>query len=179
MRVLDNLSVVGTISKGGGGFLIDHPLDPENKYLYHSFVESPDMMNLYAGIVITDSNGEATVQLPDYFQALNINYTYQLTTIGTQANAYVLKEIENNRFVIKTDKPGVKVSWLVTGVRNDPFARKYRIIPEVEKPPQEKGYYLHPECYDQPRSKFVDMVYMKDKEKPTLSRFVIKKGQDK
>ncbi|HEY3242950.1 MAG TPA: hypothetical protein VGM03_06310, partial [Phycisphaerae bacterium] len=41
-----NVNVTGTLSKGFGTFKIDHPLDPENKYLYHSFVESPDMKNI-------------------------------------------------------------------------------------------------------------------------------------
>ena len=50
LNVAGNLDVTGTISKGGGTFKIDHPLDPTNKYLYHSFVESPDMMNIYNGI---------------------------------------------------------------------------------------------------------------------------------
>ncbi|HMB90044.1 MAG TPA: hypothetical protein VKP65_04300, partial [Rhodothermales bacterium] len=45
--------VTGTLSKGGGSFKIDHPLDPANKYLAHSFVESPDMMNVYNGNVTT------------------------------------------------------------------------------------------------------------------------------
>lgn len=168
VRVLSDLSVVGLVSKGGGSFLIDHPLDPENKYLYHSFVESPDMMNIYNGNVVTDANGEAIVKLPEYFQALNKDYRYQLTPIGQFAQCIVLKEIENNQFVIKTDKPNVKVSWQVTGVRQDPFANMYRIIPEVEKKPEEKGYYLHPECYGQPRSKFIDNVYKQ--EHPKLKR---------
>ena len=43
MTVFGNLSVAGMINKGGGGFEIDHPLDPANKYLVHAFVESPDM----------------------------------------------------------------------------------------------------------------------------------------
>ena len=49
-----NVDVIGTLSKGGGSFKIDHPLDPANKYLYHSFVESPDMKNMYDGNVTTD-----------------------------------------------------------------------------------------------------------------------------
>ncbi|MCX7729386.1 MAG: hypothetical protein N2203_07945 [Bacteroidia bacterium] len=169
VRVLSNLEVVGTVSKGGGSFLIDHPLDPENKYLYHSFVESPDMMNIYNGNIITDANGEAIVKLPDYFMALNKDYRYQLTPIGQFAQCIVLKEIENNQFVIKTDKPNVKVSWQVTGIRQDPFANMYRIIPEVEKKSEEKGYYLHPECYGKPRSKFIDNAYKQSQ--PKLKRF--------
>src|SRR5262245_8440898 len=39
-----SVQITGNLAKGGGSFKIDHPLDPENKYLYHSFIESPDMM---------------------------------------------------------------------------------------------------------------------------------------
>jgi hypothetical protein len=56
-----NVGVVGTLSKSAGSFKIDHPLDPENKYLYHSFVESPDMKNIYDGVIMVDSKGEAQV----------------------------------------------------------------------------------------------------------------------
>ncbi len=64
-EVIGGLSITGNISKGGGSFKIDHPLDPENKYLYHSFVESPDMMNIYNGNAVTDGRGYATIALPD------------------------------------------------------------------------------------------------------------------
>lgn len=177
VRVLDNISIVGNMSAGSKSFKIDHPLDPENKYLYHSTVESPDMMNIYNGIATTDENGEAVVKLPDYFMALNKDYRYQLTPIGQFAQCIILKEIENNQFVIKTDKPNVKVSWQVTGVRNDPYAKANRIIPEVEKPAEFKGTYLHPEAYGQPRTKFEDYVYMKDKERPMPSRLVNMKNR--
>ncbi|MFG0313074.1 MAG: hypothetical protein ACF8LL_02645, partial [Phycisphaerales bacterium] len=38
-----DVHIDGTLSKSSGSFKIDHPLDPENKYLSHSYVESPDM----------------------------------------------------------------------------------------------------------------------------------------
>ena len=63
-----NVHVTGTLSKGAGAFRIDHPLEPETKYLQHSFVESPDMMNVYNGNVRTDRRGFATVRLPRYFR---------------------------------------------------------------------------------------------------------------
>ncbi len=135
------------------------------------------MMNIYNGIVVTDANGEAVVKLPEYFQALNKDYRYQLTPIGQFAQCIILKEIEDNQFTIKTDKPNVKVSWQVTGVRNDAVANMYRIKVEEEKPAQEKGYYLHPECYGQPRIKFVDNVYKT--EKPRLSKFVFSDKKEK
>ena len=109
-----NVEVTGTISAPTKNFKIDHPLDPENKYLYHTSVESPDMMNIYNGNIITDENGEATVQLPEYFQALNRDFRYQLTVIGAFAQAIIADEITRNRFVIRTNDPNVKVSWQVT-----------------------------------------------------------------
>jgi hypothetical protein len=130
-------------------FKIDHPLDPENKYLYHSSVESNDMMNIYNGNVTTDANGYATITLPDYFEALNKDFRYQLTCIGTFAQAIVSEKVHNNTFSIRTDKPNVEVSWQVTGVRHDPVAEQYRIVNEVEKPAAEKGKYLVPTVYGQ------------------------------
>ena len=142
-----NVSIKGNLSKGGGSFKIDHPVDPANKYLYHSFVESPDMMNVYNGNITTDKRGLATVTLPDYFEALNRDFRYQLTVIGQFAQAIVAKEISRNRFTIRTNRPGVKVSWQVTGIRHDAYAEAYRIPVEEDKSPQEQGKYLHPELY--------------------------------
>ena len=134
-------------SSGIKSFKIDHPADPANKYLYHSSVESNDMMNLYNGNVVTDANGDATVSLPSYFTILNKDFKYQLTVMGQFAQAIVAEEISGNQFKIKTDKPNVKVSWQVAGVRQDPVANAYRIQNEVDKPAAEKGTYLIPEVY--------------------------------
>jgi len=151
-----NVQVTGTLSKGAGSFKIDHPLEPAGKYLYHSFVESPDMMNIYNGNVVADANGEATVTLPDYFETLNRDFRYQLTVIGQFAQAIVSEEIHNNRFTIKTDKPNVRVSWQVTGIRHDPFAESHRIQVEVEKTGKERGKYLHPKEYGVSESLGID-----------------------
>jgi hypothetical protein len=148
-----NLSVNGTLSKGGGSFKIDHPLDPENKYLYHSFVESPDMMNVYNGNVVLDARGEATVELPDWFEALNSDFRYQLTSIGRFSPVYVAEEIAGNRFRIAGGRAGGKVSWQVTGIRQDAFARAHRIPVEVEKEPEARGTYLHPVEHGAPPEK--------------------------
>jgi len=154
-RVVGNSHVVGTLSKGGGSFKIDHPLDPANKYLYHSFVESPDMMNVYNGNLTTDAQGKAVVTLPEYFETLNRDFRYQLTCIGTFAQAIVTEEVEGNRFAVQTSEPNVKVSWQVTGVRQDPWAEANRIPGAVDKSAEEKGRYLHPAAYGQPESKSI------------------------
>jgi hypothetical protein len=150
-----NVDVDGNLSKAGGSFKIDHPLDPANKYLYHSFVESPDMMNIYNGNVITDAQGDAVVPLPDWFETLNRDFRYQLTVIGQFAQAVVAGEIADGRFSIKTDKPNVKVSWQVTGIRQDAWANAHRIPVEQQKPELERGFYLHPDLYGAPEEKGV------------------------
>jgi hypothetical protein len=137
-----NVYVEGTVRKTAGSFTIDHPLDPERKWLSHSFVESPDMMNVYNGNVTTDASGFATVKLPAYFAALNRDFRYQLTVIGTFAQAIVDREIQNNQFRIRTDKGRVKVSWLVTGIRQDDYAKEHPIVVEEAKKGFETGARL-------------------------------------
>lgn len=147
-----NVQVSGTLSKTAGSFKIDHPLDPANKYLYHSFVESPDMMNVYNGLVTTDDKGFATITMPDWFDALNRDFRYQLTIISRNADdgwamARVVQEMHDNSFMIQTNVPKIKVSWQVTGIRKDPYAERHRIPVEEDKPENERGYYLHPDLY--------------------------------
>ncbi len=150
VNINGNLNVTGALTKSSGTFKIDHPLDPANKYLYHSFVESPDMMNVYNGNINTDDSGLATVTLPDWFEALNRDFRYQLTVIGQFAQAIVASEISHNQFTIRTDKPNVKVSWQVTGIRQDAYANAHRVQVEEDKPPQDQGHYLHPELFGAP-----------------------------
>lgn len=142
-----SLHVDGTVSSAAVGVEIDDPIDPANKLLSHSYVESPDMMSVYNGNITTDEKGLATVALPDYFEALNRDFRYQLTVIGQFAQAIVDKEIAGNRFVIRTSIPNVKVSWQVTGIRQDPWANAHRVPSEEQKSAGNRGYYLHPELY--------------------------------
>ena len=151
-RVTGDLHVFGTLSKGSGSFKIDHPLEPAEKYLYHSFVESPDMMNIYNGNVLLDEGGEAWVTLPDWFEALNMEFRYQLSCIGGFAPVYVAEEIADNRFKIAGGEAGTKVSWQVTGIRHDPYAEMNRIQVEVDKQGDERGKYLAPEAYGLPET---------------------------
>ncbi len=148
-----DVSIYGNLSKSGGSFKIDDPSDPANKYLYHSFVESPDMMNIYNGTVVTDGSGTSVVTMPIYFESLNRDFRYQLTVMGQFAEAIVGSKISNGSFVIKTDKPGVEVSWQVTGVRQDAWANAHRIPNEVDKAEKDKGHYLSPELFGHPEDK--------------------------
>ncbi|MFQ5608154.1 MAG: hypothetical protein ACE5GA_09425, partial [Candidatus Zixiibacteriota bacterium] len=140
-----NAHVTNTLTKGAGAFKIDHPLDPANRYLQHSFVESPDMKNVYDGNVTIDANGEAAVTLPDYFEALNRDFRYQLTAVGAPGpNLHVARKISGNSFRIAGGEPGMEVCWQVTGTRQDAYANAHRIQVEVGKPAGEKGLYMHP-----------------------------------
>ena len=146
-----NVFVNGNLSKNGGSFKIDHPLDPSNQYLYHSFVESPDMKNIYDGVVALDASGEAVITLPEWFGALNRDFRYQLTCVGGFAPVYVAEEITNNQFKISGGRAGLKVSWQVTGIRQDAWANAHRIPVEEPKSEEERGTYLHPELFGAPK----------------------------
>jgi len=150
-----DVTVGGHLSKSSGSFKIDHPLDPANKYLYHSFVESPDMKNIYDGNVVLDGSGEAVVALPEWFGTLNRDFRYQLTCIGGFAPVYIAEEILNNQFKIAGGKSGMKISWQVTGIRQDAWANAHRIPVEVQKSERERGYYIHPELYGAPEEKSI------------------------
>lgn len=139
--------VAGLLTKSGGGFRIDHPLDPANRQLSHSFVESLDMKNLYDGIIELDINGEAVIELPEWFAALNGEFRYQLTCIGGYASVYIAEEIQGNRFKIAGGRPELKVSWQVTGIRQDAWAIAHRVPVEEDKPVAERGRYFHPEVH--------------------------------
>ncbi|HYX55829.1 MAG TPA: hypothetical protein VE818_06700, partial [Nitrososphaeraceae archaeon] len=187
--VLDGkVKITGNLEKAGGSFKIDHPPDPANKYLCHSFVESPDMKNVYDGVVVLDNKGKAEIDLPNWFGILNKDFRYQLTAIGAPGpNLYIAEEISeattntkyssskrsssnknknnNSRFRIAGGTSGMKVSWQVTGIRKDPWANANRIRVEEDKPAKERGYYLHPDVYDQPEDKGIShLLFPKEKQ---------------
>ncbi len=140
-------------ASGTKPFVIDHPLDPANKFLKHFSIESPEVLNLYRGNVVLDGNGEAVVTLPDYFESINnTNYSYNLTPIGQQASLFIKQEIANKQFVIAGGAPGMKVSWMVTSERNDPFLQQNPDNRQavVTKTGSAAGKYLMPSLYGQP-----------------------------
>jgi len=151
-----DINVSGAINAGTKDFKIDHPLDPANKYLFHASVESSEMMNIYTGNITTDGQGQATVQLPEWFEVLNTDFRYQLTVIGQFAQAIVGRKIENNRFEIRTSAPNVEVSWQVTGVRQDAYAKANPLVVEQEKDDRLRGFYIHPELYGAPPEKQIE-----------------------
>jgi hypothetical protein len=154
-----NIVVTGSVTNAGASLRIDHPLDPANEYLNHASVESDEMKDMYDGNVVTDGNGDAVVKMPAWFQSLNTEFRYQLTVIGQFAQAIISSELANNQFSIKTDKPNVKVSWQVTGVRHDAYSNAHPLNVEQVKPESERGLYQDPVEWGQPESKGIGYAH--------------------
>jgi hypothetical protein len=96
------------------------------------------------------------VQLADWFEVLNTDFRYQLTVIGQFAQAIIARKIENHQFTIRSSTPNVEVSWQVTGVRHDAFAKAHPLEVEKEKEAGVKGFYIHPELYGAPAEKQIE-----------------------
>jgi len=150
-----NVDIDGDLFVAGTkGFKIDHPLDPARKTLKHSAVESPDMKNLYDGVVQLDRKGSAAVRLPKWFCALNRDFRYQLTALEAAApSLHIAEEITDNEFTIAGGVPGGRVSWTVTGIRQDPWANAYRMKVEEPKGPKDRGRFVAPHLYKEAADK--------------------------
>jgi hypothetical protein len=144
------------VVNGNKNFKIDHPLDPKTRYLSHTCVESSEMKNVYDGLAQLDEDGVAWVDLPEWFEALNGDFRYQLTAVGGAApDLHVAEEIYENRFKIAGGQEGMKVCWQVTGSRKDPWAAANPFEVEQEKPDEERGRYLEPSLYGAPEEQGV------------------------
>ena len=99
------------------------------------------MKNVYDGVVITDASGLATVTMPAWFEArsIAISATNSPAALGQPAQTWIAKKIANGRFTIQTDKPGVEVSWQITGIRQDAWANAHRIPVEEEEDRRREG----------------------------------------
>lgn len=179
----NNLGLFSTsdfAANGTKAFLIDHPLDPANKTLRHFCIESNEVLNMYRGVVELGANGQAVIELPDYFDAININPSYQLTPIGTPTQPYVLSEISNNQFIV-SGAPNTKVSWTVHAQRNDPTIQYYNSTIDNYttnvrmKRPHEIGKYFTPEAYGQ--SKEQGILYSAETVKNYAERDAMTKQQ--
>jgi hypothetical protein len=153
----NGFGVFATGDSGASGaktFLIDHPTEPETKFLAHYSIEAPEPFLVYRGTAVLDGSGSAVVALPAYFDDINRDPQYQLTAIGAPAPMlHIASEVENNEFVIAGGMPGMKVSWTVTATRNDRWMQEHPPVAERVKPAAAQGKYLNPELYGQPASK--------------------------
>jgi hypothetical protein len=121
------ITINGGLHTSGVGYVtLDDPRAPTRRSITHAFVSSSEMKNIYDGVATLDASGVAVVQLPEWFEALNRDFRYQLTALGTpQAGLFVSREIADNKFIIAGGVPGARVSWQVTGVRKDSWAESH------------------------------------------------------
>nr|NQU91759.1 hypothetical protein [Bacteroidota bacterium] len=154
--------VAGGFFGGKASSVIDHPLDPENKVLCNNFVESPENLLIYRGKTQLDNNGEALVEMPDYFIAFTKEdeASIQLTPVG-KPQSDIRYEFsyewlaDFNSFNIYGE-PGRQISWMVLADRDDPVIHELGRSIEEEKGPDnklcKKGKLLYPEAYGYPES---------------------------
>jgi hypothetical protein len=142
-----NVSVSGTLSAGAKQFVIDHPLDPDNRVLAHASVESSERVVVYSGNVTCDEHGTATVALPNWLEALATDFRYQLTCVGGHAPVYVSRQVRDNTFEVSGGTAGLAISWQLIGIRHDAWARQHDLVVEEDKPERERGFYHHPEAF--------------------------------
>jgi len=153
-----DVHVFGSLSKSSGSFLIDHPLDPENKLLRHNFMESPENLVVYRGKAELDEYGEAVVEMPEYFGALTKEdaATVNLTPIGKGPfdSSYEWNK-GYSEFTIYGE-PEREIAWTVYAERDDPTMRRLWRPVEEDKGPDNKycdrGRLLDPVAYGYPES---------------------------
>jgi hypothetical protein len=138
VQINGNLNVSGTKN-----FYVDHPFEP-GRVLVHAAMESSEVLNVYSGNVVLDNGGTAEVELPAWFEAINVDFRYQLTAVGAAApGLHVAVEVAENRFRIAGGPAGLKVSWEVTAVRNDRFMREHP-FEAAREALEERGTHLAP-----------------------------------
>jgi hypothetical protein len=100
-------------------FIIDHPQKPDN-YLIHATTESPHNGVEYWGGGELDGRGEATIKLPDYFEALTEATHGRSIFVSSIAAPAMLSATlpEHGRFYVY-GPAGTAFSWLVKAVRKD------------------------------------------------------------
>ncbi|HMS57135.1 MAG TPA: hypothetical protein PKA27_17260 [Fimbriimonadaceae bacterium] len=124
----------------------------------HYSAEGPEPLNVYQGPVRTDERGFATVELPDYYESINIEPTVQLTVVD-DGEEFVLAKVvnrpKNGSFVIRTNHLAVrstgesKRKGMIVGCNST----ELRV--EIDKSDNEKGKYQRPELYGLPAERSI------------------------
>jgi hypothetical protein len=132
-----NVTITGTLSKGGGSFDIHHPLFTDaKKRLVHSFVEGPRCDLIYRGkttlvngTAVVDINKECT-HSPECamddgtFEALCGNP--QIFLQNNQSFDRVRGAITGSSLTITCETPvSIVIEWMVIAERIDPFIKKW------------------------------------------------------
>lgn len=125
------------VASGVKNFKIKHPLK-SGKDLVHASLEGPEAGVYYRGTAEL-KNGQVTITLPDYFEALTSKQdrTVQLTNIDGGDMIFVKSQngaqVKNGKFVVQSSNKNSqqKFNWQVTAIRAD--------IPALEVEPESEG----------------------------------------
>lgn len=152
-----NVIIDGSLSKGSGSFLIDHPLESmsESHQLYHSFIEGPQADLIYRGKVqLVD--GKAVVNIDEVSDMTegtfcSLNRDTQCFTTNESGWDAVKGSVEENILTIECQNTASNalISWMVVGERCDKhmFDTDWtddngKVVPERIKP---ENYHGNPE----------------------------------
>lgn len=100
-------------------FIIDHPVDSD-KYLIHATTESPHNGIEYWGTGKLDESGMATIELPEYFEALTAKKGRAVFLTPILGCAKLSAGLPfNGKFTVDGYPGGSSFSWLVKAIRKD------------------------------------------------------------
>jgi hypothetical protein len=147
------VTVTGTFTAPASMMLMDHPDAPAQRWYRQAQIGSFEQVTVISGNLATGPSGRVGVRVPAVFARYHKDVRYQLTLIGQRGAAWIVDELnDRGRFTIATDVPNARVSWQLTGVRTDPAAVRHPLRVEAPKPRRQRGRYLQPELFGQPRS---------------------------
>ena len=121
-----NLCVVGTLTKSGGSFSINHPdpLKTKTHNLVHGFVESATAGDNIYRYTIEVSNLTATIELPGYYKFLNENDQVWVNGKNHFGKAYGVVNDKQTKLNIFADTDGV-YNVLLIGTRKDSYVKEF------------------------------------------------------
>tara|TARA_R100000008_G_scaffold86870_1_gene82221 strand:+ start:735 stop:1736 length:1002 start_codon:yes stop_codon:yes gene_type:complete len=117
-----NSYLCGAVSKGSGSFRIVHP-DPKkkNKWLFHSFVESPNAGDNIYRWSVNVCGCSCCFELPDYYKYLNENSMAWVKPVGHLGSAYATLNKEQDNLILCSNRDGC-YNILLIGTRCDKCA---------------------------------------------------------
>jgi hypothetical protein len=125
------------VTAGSKSWRIDHPLRPTTHWLDHVAVEGNEHFTFYRGNATLDRTGFATVQMPDWFDALNDDVSIVYSSWGDAQPARTSHRIPNGWVIV--GQPRARVSWMASGLRADAWAKAHPFTVEVEKEESHQG----------------------------------------
>ena len=143
--------VSGDLDMTTAAVAVDHPDDPGGQWYRRALVGAFEEVTVISGNARTGAGGRVAVRVSDLFARMHKDFRYQLTPLGETSKLFVSRQLTGGRFTIQADRAGLDVSWQITGVRNDPAAKRFAVT--SRKTGGQRGRYVAPELYGQPPSR--------------------------